>query len=119
MLGSARVCEECTEKHASFGLSTDRKIRWCGACGKAHGAVNLGAKMCETCGVRTQAVLQLLVISRTFLTDCLCLQDKQANFGHKNEGDGRRKRWCMGCGVSSQAIWFLLVIFGSILTACL
>jgi hypothetical protein len=42
-------CEECSQKHASCGLPGDdkRERRWCCSCGKAKGAVNYGAKMCE------------------------------------------------------------------------
>jgi hypothetical protein len=72
------MCEDCSRKHASFGLASDRKIRWCGTCGKQRSAINLGAKMCESCGL------------------------KQANFGHMDEP--KRKRWCKSCGKANNAV---------------
>eukprot|EP01044_Picomonas_judraskeda_P049542 COSAG03_NODE_29223_length_188_cov_25.191011_1_plen_62_part_11 len=61
------MCEGCGAKHATFGTRTERQKRWCGGCGKAHGAINLSAKKCEGCGT------------------------KQAHFGTPTE---RKKRWC-------------------------
>ena len=43
-----RLCETCGAKHASFGTPAERKKRWCGGCGTAHGAVNLVGRLCET-----------------------------------------------------------------------
>ena len=60
------MCEDCKDKHANFGTPTEGKKRWCGPCGKAHGAVNLQVhKMCEDC------------------------KDKHANFGTQAEGKKR------------------------------
>ena len=42
-----KMCECCQVKQAKFGLPSDRKKRWCGGCGKTHGAVDLANKMCE------------------------------------------------------------------------
>ena len=33
------LCEGCGVKEATFGTPTERKRRWCGGCGKAHGAM--------------------------------------------------------------------------------
>jgi hypothetical protein len=45
-----KMCEDCEKKHASCGTPTEGKRRWCGPCGKAHGAINLrGHKKCEDC----------------------------------------------------------------------
>jgi ribosomal protein S27E len=72
------MCEGCGAKQANFGTPTERKKRWCGGCGKAHGAISLlVAKMCEGCGA------------------------KQASFGTPTE---RKKRWCGGCGKGHGAI---------------
>ena len=68
----SQLCEGCGTKQANFGTPTERKKRWCAACGKAHRAVNLKRqKMCEGCGT------------------------KQAGFGTPTE---RKKRWCGECG---------------------
>ena len=56
------------------------KKRWCGACGKAKGAISLTAQsytMCESCG------------------------NKHAHFGTPEEG---KKRWCGACGKAKSAI---------------
>ena len=47
-------CEECNQKNATCGLPDDEKRakRWCGACGKQHGAVNFTAKQCEKCNAK-------------------------------------------------------------------
>eukprot|EP01046_Picozoa_sp_COSAG06_P052466 COSAG06_NODE_8817_length_2064_cov_1.856489_1_plen_278_part_10 len=50
----AAMCEDCGQKHASFGLPratwTGKKKRWCGSCAKGHeGAVMNFAVMCEDC----------------------------------------------------------------------
>ena len=45
------MCAGCGVVVASFG-TTERKARWCGGCGKAHGAINLSAKMCEASGTK-------------------------------------------------------------------
>jgi hypothetical protein len=36
-----KLCEDCEGKHASFGTQAEGKKRWCGSCGKPHGAVNI------------------------------------------------------------------------------
>ena len=46
------LCEGCGVKTAAFGTPTEREKRWCGGCGKAHGAITLVAKMCQGCGVK-------------------------------------------------------------------
>ena len=46
------LCEGCGVKTATFGTPTERERRWCGGCGKAHGAIMLAAKMCQGCGVK-------------------------------------------------------------------
>ena len=71
------MCEGCGAKNANFGTPTERKHRWCGGCGKAHGAIYLATKMCEGCGA------------------------KQAGFGTPTE---RKRRWCSGCGKAHGAI---------------
>jgi hypothetical protein len=71
------MCEGCGAKQPGFGTPTERQKRWCGGCGKAHGAISLYAKMCEGCGA------------------------KQAHFGTPTE---RKKRWCSGCGKAHGAI---------------
>ena len=38
---NSKLCEDCGDKQASFGLPTDRKRRWCGPCGKKQGAIGL------------------------------------------------------------------------------
>ena len=45
-----KMCEDCGGKQANFGLPADRKKRWCGRCGKKHGAIDVVNKMCEECG---------------------------------------------------------------------
>jgi hypothetical protein len=72
-----KMCEGCDKKFASFGTPTERKARWCGPCGKAHGAVLPYAKMCEACGV------------------------KHASYGDRTE---RKKRWCASCGKAQNAV---------------
>ena len=72
-----KMCEGCGAKQPGFGTPTERQKRWCGGCGKAHGAISLYAKMCEGCGA------------------------KQAHFGTPTE---RKKRWCSGCGEPHGAI---------------
>jgi|EP01046_Picozoa_sp_COSAG06_P018716 hypothetical protein len=60
-------CEDCTVKHASFGLKDEKRPRWCGVCAKAHAAIMLGsARVCEDC------------------------TEKHASFGLKDE---RKIRW--------------------------
>eukprot|EP01043_Picozoa_sp_COSAG02_P118568 COSAG02_NODE_55165_length_292_cov_0.668394_1_plen_77_part_10 len=49
----SQLCEGCGTKQANFGTPTERKKRWCAACGKAHRVVNLKRqKMCEGCGTK-------------------------------------------------------------------
>ena len=44
-------CEGCGNKRAHFGTPEEGKKRWCGACGKAKGAISLTTQqMCEGCG---------------------------------------------------------------------
>eukprot|EP01046_Picozoa_sp_COSAG06_P036370 COSAG06_NODE_4003_length_4670_cov_882.870488_2_plen_742_part_00 len=74
----SQLCEGCGTKQANFGTPTERKKRWCAACGKAHRVVNLKRqKMCEGCGT------------------------KHAGFGTPTE---RKKRWCAGCGKAHGAV---------------
>ena len=71
--GEARLCQDCSVKHASFGTKNDRTRRWCSTCAKNNGhdgAVNLNAKMCEDCN------------------------QKMVSFGSQTD---RKKRWCGGC----------------------
>jgi hypothetical protein len=35
------MCEDCKGKHASCGTQAEGKKRWCGPCGKPHGAINI------------------------------------------------------------------------------
>ena len=73
-----KMCEKCKDKRAHFGTPTERKNRWCGPCGKAHGAVNIHAEqMCEGC------------------------KEKHASFGTPTE---RKRRWCATCGKAHGAI---------------
>ena len=59
-------------------MPEEGKRRWCGACGKAKGAISLTTKqMCESCG------------------------NKRAHFGTPEEG---KKRWCGACGKAKGAI---------------
>ena len=67
-----RMCEDCGGKQPSFGLPTDRKKRWCGRCGKKHGAIDVVSKKCEDCG------------------------DKYAISGLASD---RKKRWCFLCSL--------------------
>ena len=59
-------------------MPEEGKKRWCGACGKAKGAISLTTKqMCESCG------------------------NKRAHFGTPEEG---KRRWCGACGKAKGAI---------------
>ena len=59
-------------------MPEEGKRRWCGACGKAKGAISLTTKqMCESCG------------------------NKRAHFGTPEEG---KRRWCGACGKAKGAI---------------
>ena len=65
---------------ASFGLPSEQTRRWCGGCGKDHGAVRLQpSKMCEDCG-KVTASLGL-------------------------PGERFKKRWCAGCGKVHGGVW--------------
>ena len=45
-------CEDCGLVRATFGLAGERSKRWCGGCGKGHGAVRIQQqKMCEDCSL--------------------------------------------------------------------
>jgi hypothetical protein len=66
-----KQCEDCGQKQATCGTVAEGKKRWCGACGRAHSAVDLVNKKCEVCHTR----------SRTY--------------GVVAEG---RLRWCAPCG---------------------
>ena len=33
-------CEDCALKNPNYGLEHERKLRWCGACARVHGAVH-------------------------------------------------------------------------------
>ena len=40
------MCEDCSDKHASFGIPPSKKKRWCAKCSKAHrGSMSLRDKM--------------------------------------------------------------------------
>eukprot|EP01045_Picozoa_sp_COSAG04_P034125 COSAG04_NODE_7340_length_1144_cov_1.370335_3_plen_73_part_01 len=68
-MGKGKMCEDCHEKHANFGLKGGLK-QWCATCAKNQDAETvIGAKMCEDC------------------------KGKQANFGLK----GGKKQWCGPC----------------------
>eukprot|EP01046_Picozoa_sp_COSAG06_P046762 COSAG06_NODE_6674_length_2830_cov_6.665324_3_plen_326_part_01 len=77
-MGGRQMCEACGTKHASYGTPAERKRRWCGRCGKTHGAICLNAQtMCETCGATWPSC------------------------GTPTE---RKARWCAGCGKAHGAI---------------
>ena len=64
-------------KAASYGLPSDRKRLWCGACAKVHGGILLqNHKMCEDC------------------------HTKHAHYGLPNE----KSKWCSGCGKRHGAV---------------
>ena len=64
-------------KAASYGLQSDRKRLWCGACAKVHGGILLqNHKMCEDC------------------------HTKHAHYGLPNE----KSKWCSGCGKRHGAV---------------
>ena len=67
-----KMCEDCEAKHAGFGLGTEKKRRWCGACAKAHDGA-----MC--------------LVSRRMCEDC---EAKHAGFGL---GTDKKRRWCGAC----------------------
>eukprot|EP01048_Picozoa_sp_COSAG05_P028201 COSAG05_NODE_8626_length_686_cov_1.725724_1_plen_126_part_10 len=68
---SSKMCEGCGLEHASYGLPSDGKKRWCAGCGREQaGAQDLSSKMCEGCG------------------------RKHASYGLPSDG---KKRWCAGC----------------------
>lgn len=114
--GQGAGANPCT-KFASFGLSDQRVKRWCGVCGKAHGAIALQAqkscedcdqtkahygmpgegkrKWCGKCGKTRGAVL----IGANMCGECGV---KQANFGLPGE---RKKQWCGGCGKAHGAVF--------------
>ena len=74
------MCEDCSKVSANFRLPGERKTkRWCGGCGKRHGAVVRvrQSKMCEGCG------------------------KVWASLGLPGE---RTKRWCSGCGKGHGAV---------------
>ena len=50
-----KMCEGCGVKRATFGTPTERERRWCGGCGKAHGAINLSVQVCVVCDVRSSS----------------------------------------------------------------
>ena len=65
------LCEDCHDKHPSYGLEVDGVRRWCFGCAKQHpGAKNVSNKMCEGC------------------------HDKIPSYGLEADGV---KRWCAGC----------------------
>jgi hypothetical protein len=104
-------CEDCGLKHASFGLPTDRKNRWCAGCAKVHaGAVDMCNKHCEDCGLKQAAfglptnrkkrwyagcakehVGAVDVKNKKHCEDCGLVH---AAFGLLTD---RKKRWCGGC----------------------
>ena len=67
---SGKKCEDCQAKQPFYGIDGVTK-RWCGGCGKKHGATLLqNQKMCEDCG------------------------GKQATCGH---GGTKKRLWCAEC----------------------
>ena len=110
-------CEGCGIKHASYGLPSERKKRWCGVCGKPRGAVSLVEQhiMCEGCGVKqarygTPAEGKVRWCSGcgkphgvVNLTQPMCegCDIKQARFGTPSE---RKRRWCGACGKPHGAV---------------
>eukprot|EP01045_Picozoa_sp_COSAG04_P020540 COSAG04_NODE_2112_length_4765_cov_32.368838_3_plen_175_part_00 len=53
-----KMCEDCQEKWAGYGLQVDRKRRWCGTCAKWHRGVYLPKrKMCENCQEKQPSAL--------------------------------------------------------------
>eukprot|EP01044_Picomonas_judraskeda_P015506 COSAG03_NODE_2608_length_2597_cov_7.244996_3_plen_300_part_00 len=100
-----------------MGTPTERKSRWCGGCGKAHGAISLtGAKkMCEGCGAKRASFGTPTERKSRWCGGCgkahgaihlsakMCegCGAKQANFGTPTE---RKRRWCGGCGKAHGAI---------------
>eukprot|EP01050_Picozoa_sp_SAG11_P012188 SAG11_NODE_1340_length_5165_cov_3.807146_5_plen_94_part_01 len=71
------MCEGCGSKQATYALAGEKRQRWCAACGKAHGAVDVANKMCEDCG------------------------SKWASYGLAGE---KRKRWCAACRKAHGAV---------------
>jgi len=63
-----KMCEDCKEKRANYGLLNTRERKWCFTCAERYGGVRLGQqqKMCEDCN------------------------EKHANYGLK----GGKKQWC-------------------------
>ena len=72
-----KQCEECGQKQAIWGLMSEGVKRWCGPCGKPHGAYDMVNKKCEDCKI----------LSATF---CLPSEGKQ--------------RWCGGCAKAHGAV---------------
>ena len=48
-----KQCEDCGLKVPNFGLESERKVRWCGPCAKAHGGVNYRASTANSTTART------------------------------------------------------------------
>ena len=96
-----KMCEGCRAKQASFGLPVDRKRRWCGACAKPAGAVDLHTnKMCVispgSMGETLDGRNGRISVSDQPHPSCRCEScgNTSANFGMPNE---RKRRWCSVC----------------------
>ena len=76
-LGKEKMCEDCKDKHASYGEEGGTK-QWCGTCAKTHGGVYLRKeKMCEDC------------------------KYKHANYGE----EGGKRQWCASCAKRHRGVW--------------
>jgi hypothetical protein len=100
---AARMCEDCGQKHASFGLPratwTGKKKRWCGSCAKGHeGAVTSFAVMCEDCG---QKHASFGVPTETVAPSAPSAAKKTKTKTKTKTMDADRRgmkiRWCAGC----------------------
>jgi hypothetical protein len=98
--GGGSMCEDCNVISANYGVEEDGyKKRWCGGCGKKHGAVN-HAKQVREASQRNSSEKQVRAPrpagarpSTSLCEDCGVVS---ANYGVAT--DGYKKRWCGTCG---------------------